>query len=122
MANEIRASVSLSVSKSSLALNKSLSKQITMSGTHLHSTTQDVGTTYEAIVIPAELATLGVAIFTNLDATNYVEIGREVAATFYGVVKLKAGESALLRLTPSVTYYGRANTAAVTTEVTVIED
>jgi len=122
MANEIRTTISLSVAKSSLSLSKSLSKQITMTGTHYHSTTQDIATAYEIIVIPAELATLGVAVLVNTDATNYVEIGRDVAAAFVPVIRLKAGESAIFRFAPGFSYYAKANAGAVTLELMIIED
>jgi len=36
--------------------------------------TQTIGTTEELIDIPAEVATLGWAIFYNLDTTNYVQL------------------------------------------------
>ena len=67
---------------------------------------------HEALTL-ADVTTRGYAGFTNLDAANWVEIGVEVAATFYPVIRLLAGESGLFPLSPSVTLYAKADTAAV---------
>ena len=57
--------------------------------------------------------TPGYAIFSNLDATNYIEIGSNVAATFYPFMKLLPGEeSGPIRLSIAAPY-ARANTLAV---------
>lgn len=59
------------------------------------------------------VGTLGWAYFQNTDSTNYVEVGVLVSGTFYPSIRMLAGESATLRLSPGVTYYARANTGAV---------
>lgn len=121
MANEITATTSLSVANGSSKLSRSTSKRITQNAVGTYQNTQAVGTAYEAVAIGADLGTAGFALFTNLDLTNYVEIGLEVAATFYPFIKLKAGESAQVRLATS-TLFAKANTSAVKLEVIALTD
>ncbi len=59
-----------------------------------------------------DVSTLGVALFRNLDATNYVEVGIDVAAAFYPFVKLLPGEAWPMRM-GTLAPYAKANTAAV---------
>lgn len=58
------------------------------------------------------VSTPGWAVFVNLDAINYVEIGSNVAATFYPFLKLKPGEAQMCRVAVA-SPYARANTLAV---------
>lgn len=58
-----------------------------------------------------DVASPGIAVFSNLDSTNYVEVGTFSGGTFYPVLKLKPGEQQCVRL--SVAPYARANTATV---------
>lgn len=44
--------------------------------------TQTIGTTHEAVDIPAEVATLGWSIFYNPDPTNYCELGTQSGTVF----------------------------------------
>lgn len=121
MAEEISSTIGLTVTKSNLKLSKpTATKKITLTGDEYHDTTQDVGTTYEALSV-GDLDNAGVAQFTNLDATNFVEIGVEVAAAFYGVIKVMPGETWQVRLS-SLTLFARANTAAVKLGVTILEN
>lgn len=82
---------------------------------------QDVGTTHEALEVPG-LTNLGVAYFKNLDETNFVEIGVDVSATFYPLVRLLPGESTVFRFATTSTPYLRADTAAVRVQGAVYED
>lgn len=124
MANEISASGSLAGSKLGLVVPAdSYAETNDMSGTHVHRTVQDVGTTYEAIVIPAEVATPGYARFKNLDTTNYVELGLEVSAAFYAFIKIPPGKSSgpILLAMGRTALFARANTAAVKLDLTIYE-
>lgn len=121
MANEISVSVQVSVSNGNLV--KSLGPN---RGTlTIDQTTQggpspgyvSVGTSEESISL-AELGTVGWAVLTNLDSTNYVEWGFSTGV--YGG-RLNAGESAALRLNPSTSLYMKANTAACKCLVEVLE-
>jgi len=68
------------------------------------------------------LATPGWALLQNLDSTNYVEFGVQVAGTFYPFVRLNAGEQCLLRLSQGLSLYGRANTSGVKALIKVWDD
>ena len=86
--------------------------QITQTVLFFAGGVQSIGTSEEAIAI-GDIATLGMAFFQNCDATNFVTVGTFVAATYYPAVKLKAGEVAALRLVSGLTYYAKADGAAV---------
>lgn len=122
MADEITVSLQLRATKGSLKFDSTqISKRYTMNGTTKTANTQVIGTSHEALVFGADTATLGWSVFTNLDATNYVEIGPVVSATFYPILKLKAGESSIQRL-GSTALYARANTASVSLDMSVLAD
>ena len=120
MADEIKVTTGLRVVKSAIEVivsNKTTT--LDMTGDAFIRNAQTVGTTHEALVT-GDLGTAGWALFKNLDTTNYVEIGVDVAATFYPVVKLLAGESCVFRLS-TLTLYARANTASVILDSTMVE-
>lgn len=116
MANEISIVTNLTATKGNATFARSRTVRADWATARVSTITQAVGTTHEALTPASDLATNGWAIFTNNDATNYVEIGRDVAATFYPMARLNAGESACFRLAQGVTLYARANTASVDLE------
>ena len=119
MADEIKITTGLRATKSNIEVivsNKTTS--ITLTGDQFIRNAQTVGTSYEALVV-GDLATAVWALFKNLDATNFVEIGVEVAAAFYPVVKLLAGESCVFRMSV-LTLFARADTAAVIMDSTML--
>lgn len=121
MSGEIRLQYTLTATKSSLRMTPpSKSLAIDLSGTRLSGGVQDIGTTHEAIAFDSDLASIGWGELVNLDATNYVEIGRDVSGTFYGVIKLLPGESCPVRLATTA-LYARANTSAVKLQYQVLE-
>lgn len=75
---------------------------------------QNIGTAAAGVALDlGSVATPGVAVFVNLDSTNYVEVGENVGGTFYPFVKLLFGEQwGPMRLGLAAPY-ARANTAAV---------
>lgn len=85
--------------------------QITQIGEGMSSGIQNIGTSAEAINI-GDVATEGIAVFENLDATNFVEIGWD-ATGFQSAFKLLPGQFAIVPLNPSRTWQAQANTAAV---------
>lgn len=122
MSNEITLTIGLNILKSSLKYNvPTASKQITMTGTHAYSNSQDIGTTEEALELGTNLGTLGIGYFTNTDATNFVTIGVKPAATYYPLLKLKAGESGLFRF-DNVALYAKSDTASTTLQYFLAED
>jgi hypothetical protein len=82
----------------------------TLTGDGVTDTVQTIGfAAHEAIVL-TDISTYGYAEFTNLDATNFVQIGIDETGTFHPLVKLEAGQSARLWLSEAP--YAQADTAA----------
>ncbi len=73
---------------------------------------QSIGFAAHAALDLGSVATPGFAVFQNLHATNYIEVGIDVTGTFYPFLKLKAGEQGMVRLGISAPY-AKANTTAV---------
>lgn len=121
MASEITATVGMSLTKGALSVSiPSKTIRVDMAGTHSSSICQDIGTSYEALDVGADIATPGFAVFRNLDTDNFVEIGVEVSAAFYPFVKLMPGEFALIPLA-DISLFAKADTAAVTLQSTILE-
>lgn len=119
MANEISASGSLRCTNGTFTYNRSTSKTINQAASGMASGVQKVGTTHEAIGV-TDLTTPGWSQFTNLDSTNYVELGVVVSATFYPFAKLLPGESWVGRL-GTATPYAKANSAEVKMQYDILE-
>lgn len=94
-------------------------------GTDVAAFTQDIPTTAGGtqIAFPAAMGSLGWSMFENLDSTNYVQIGRQVAGTFYPLLRVSAGKKAgPIELDCSTTQlYALANTATVKLRVVANE-
>lgn len=122
MAQEIQIVSSLTVNKGFLSLARDPgAQQIDMSGTRYDGGVQDIGfSTHEQLVFKSDFGTPGWAYFRNLDATNFVQVGVVVSATFYPLVKLFAGEACVFPLATS-TIYAKADTAAVKLEYVPLE-
>jgi hypothetical protein len=113
MANEIKIVTNLTAAKGHASFARSRTVQADWATARVSIMTQAIGNgAHEALTPPADLATNGWAIFTNLDPTNYIEIGRDVAAAFVPMARLNAGESACFRVAQGVTLYAKANTAS----------
>jgi hypothetical protein len=113
MANEITVSLTLAVSNGKISERHQASfraDQATAAGPGPGY--QVIGTTHEAIAVP-DVANKGFAFIKNLDDTNFVEIGIDNAGTFVPLLRLKAGEAAVCRFSPTASIYARANTAPV---------
>ena len=122
MANEIKASVRLSVTKGNLKLaygGTTLAED--MAGSKGGNPgTVNIGTSAELISL-GDITSAGYCYIRNLDATNYVEIGPTSGGALVPMLRLKAGQEALMPLTPSVALRGQANTAACDVLIAVIE-
>jgi hypothetical protein len=121
MAGTVAASVTLTVR------NGDVNDNTTLNCSGVVQTTQGkaggiqvVGTTHEALDV-GDVATNGWIIAQNLDATNFVELGRDVSAAFYGTVRIEPGEIAALRLSQA-TIYAQADTASVRLFYALYED
>lgn len=132
MANEISISLSLSASKNGLSVaSGSFYAQSDMSGDDMGSPTQVIGTTAEQIVIPADIATIGVVVIRH---SGYDGANPAVATTKYVALSYNADGSSPFayvlagipfegRLT-STTFYGKAEsgaTSGVRIQTTVVE-
>lgn len=112
MADEIAYSAGLSISTTNFAESFQPGKlSIDLASTAGAGGAQTIGTSYEQIT-KGDTTAGGVAFFRNLDETNYVEIGLEVSSAFQPLVKLLAGEYALMRLA-TADVFAKANTANI---------
>lgn len=85
----------------------------------LTRTTSDASLTCGGI----STANYGYARFTNLDGTNYVDIGPDSGGAIVPMIRLKAGESSgWMRIKPSVTLRTQANTASCKVRVQMLRD
>ena len=123
MANEIRVGVNLSCDNGNFLASQNYTVQVdqTTAGGG-NPGTVSVGTSYAQVSGLSDLTSEGYCVIRNLDGTNYIEIGVEVSAAFYPLIKLKAGEVGTFRLTPGVSVFARANTAACLTHFWCLED
>lgn len=124
MANEGTLAVQLNMSKSGTTASKQRSSNFTITGTRYTAGKVTVGTSgASALSLPSSFGTPGFAIFINHDSTNYVEIGNHNGGSPIYTARLKAGESALLRLTMANNAINlRANTASCEVEYVIFED
>lgn len=122
MADEFTLNISGRIDKSPmLEIIQPGTQQIDVSAFGAAAGIQNINTTAEQITT-TEVSTLGWAFFQNLDTTNYVTIGPYSGGTMYDFVKLKPGESCILRLMTGITIYAKANTAAVELLYKIFED
>lgn len=120
MANEITITTGLQATKGSLSVQLNpASFQTDLTGSRFIRNVQAVGTTHEALVV-GDLSTAGVYRITNLDATNFAELGVDVSGTFYPVDKVLPGETIQSRLS-SLSRHVKADTAAVNLDITIFE-
>jgi len=121
MADEIKLSVQLSLTKGSLKDNFNPG-QISLDQTNqgLLSTVVSVGTSEEDLSV-GDISTLGILVLQNL-GTNFVEYGPKSGGSMVAYGKIEPGEVAVLRLKPGITHRWVADTAAVKVLVKLLED
>lgn len=73
---------------------------------------QTIGTSPHEALVKGDIASIGLAVFQNLDSTNYVEIGVDVSGTFYPFLKLLAGYQCMCWMGVN-SIYAQANTGDV---------
>jgi hypothetical protein len=118
MANELSLTANFRYSKNGITQSRAYSDSVTVTGNGISHNVQLIGTTAEVIAI-GDVASAGYCALLNIDATNFVEIGREDGGTFRAVVKLLPGEFALFRA--GATLYGKADTANCRVECFIFE-
>ena len=112
MANEITISGSISVSVGDLDYSKQFTSQYDATAELAALSPQTVGTTHEALAL-GDVGTPGPFFLLNMDDTNYFELGHDSAGTFVPHQKCAAGKHITCSPAAGVTYYVKANTAAV---------
>ncbi len=124
MASEIQFTYSLMVNNPQNGIGVAINK--TFPQKTINQATQGIShnilsvTTANLALSMGNVATPGVTWITNLDATNFVDIGiREAAGNFAAFMRIFPGESWPFRANPSVALYGAANTANVKIEYTI---
>lgn len=123
MANEITLNLSIGCANGSYAFDRRISNvSVTQSALGSVSNIQSVGFAAAEALVTGDITTPGYAIFRNLDATNFVTIGDLDGATFTPVIKLAAGEPAMLRVgCTAARLAAKADTGAVKLEYTILE-
>lgn len=121
MANEITITTALTIQ------NGYLSKDMKVSALKVNQNTLDADDDVHTITtsdaaITLDVATLGYIHVRNLDTTNFVKLGPESGGAIIPMVKLKAGESALLRLMTGITLRGQADTASCKVRIMALND
>lgn len=122
MANEIKVTAKLVITNGNLSktfnVNSRNRDQTTLGA---HNPVIIVGTS-EEVISAGDVATLGYVAFQNLDSTNYVDIGPESGGAMVPLIRLEAGDAAILRLKPGITIRAQANTASVKLEMLLLND
>lgn len=81
---------------------------------------QEIGTAEEVLNF-GDVATEGLFILRNVDATNFIEYGPESAGSMVAMGKLLPGEWGLTRLKPGVIVRAKADTAPAKLDVRIYE-
>lgn len=121
MANEIAVNCKLAVSNGNLSDSLTVNYKRDQAAALSHNPVISVGTS-EEVIATGDIGTLGFVMFQNLDSTNYVDIGPESAGAMVALIRLEAGDVALMRLKPGITIRAQANTAAVKLNMLLLED
>jgi hypothetical protein len=119
MANEIYCTAQLTATKGGAKITSSIGKRQDMTGDDMVQNTQLIGTTSELVVFGEITGAPKQVLITNLDTTNYVELGGDTGITVFSL-KLLAGTSALFAPT-SATLYAKANTASCRIQILAVE-
>lgn len=110
---DISISVSFNVLKGTLrdAIQRGLSVSFVASAPTAAAGIASIGFAAHEALPMQDVTTGGWAFFENLDATNYVQVGVDVAAAFVPFLKLSPGESVICKLATNAPY-AKSNTAA----------
>jgi hypothetical protein len=82
---------------------------------------QTISSVSHAALDLGSLTTPGFAVFQNLDATNYIEIGIDVSGTFYPFMKLNPGDQGMVKLGTTAPY-ALADTASISLFYIIYDD
>ena len=122
MANEITITAKLLCQNGNFEASTNASRiSVTQSALGCQKAVQEIGTSYEQVIL-GDVSTEGYAMFRNLDATNFIQLGLDGGASLTPVVRLKAGEVALFRIDAGATIFAKADTAACDLDVLILEN
>jgi len=112
---DITLSASMSVNKGTLkrTYQRSGTASIAASAPNVAAGAPTIGFAAHEALVMQDVAAAGWARFENLDATNFVEIGVDVAAAFVPFLKLLPNEPPVFVRLATNAPYAKANTAAV---------
>lgn len=117
MANELSLSLAVTYAKGNAGYTRSSGAvAVTVTGAPVLTGVQNIPTS-NTVIEAGAVAVGGYVLLHNADATNYIEVGETGAP----VIKLKAGEWALLRWTGTA-LYAIANTGACNLEYAIFSD
>jgi hypothetical protein len=125
MADEITVSVALKCVNGDLTYSRKVSSQkYDQTAVGGRGGVQEIGFAAHEAVLVTDVTTEGWVFMRNIDDTNFVDVGIDVAAAFEPMIRMEPGEPALFRLSKDAgaTLYAKADTAAVKIEYMVLED
>ncbi len=125
MANEITVSVSLDCINGDFRHTRKVTGQkYTQDAIGARSGVQEIGFAAHEILLATDVVVEGWVYMRNVDDTNFVEWGIDVAAAFEPVGKMEVGEPAMFRLSTDAgaALYLKANVGAVKVEYVILED
>ena len=120
MANEISIAAALSARVGNVQLAAQATTQADQTSPGGVQRRQTVPTSDTALTLTG-VATPRAIHITNLDATNYVDIGPESGGAIVALIRLRAGETCVFPIKPGTVIRAQANTASVTIESLVLE-
>lgn len=112
MSNEITLGLSQSLTNGNLKDNWSMNGRFDQSSAVLSRQVLTIGQAAEEDLSFGDVATLGRAVFQNLDDTNYVTVGPKSGGVMVPFMRLNPdGEPNSMRLEPGITVRAQADTA-----------
>ena len=119
MATELTITISATYNQDGVAFNEIMTQDYQdLTGHGVSRGVTSVATSAAALELAGVTTPGGVALFKNLDATNYVEIGWDDSG-FVAAVKLLAGQVALVPLVNAP--WAKANTGACLLQYTIFD-
>lgn len=116
MSQELRLTAQVTYAKGNDAYQRNPGNlAVDVSGVPRASQVQTIGFAAHEALLMGDVATAGYAFFRNLDSSNFVLIGRDDGGTFREVIKLRAGQWAVVPLGINAPY-AKADTAACNLE------
>jgi hypothetical protein len=113
MANEITNTFRLEASKGGVSIDtRSIRTVFNMTGADMAGPiTQVIGTSHEALAVPADITFPAHIAIINLDGTNYVEVFQDSSGTLQ-FSRLRPGDPPIFVVNIDAVPYLKANTAA----------